>query len=689
VNAATAWIPRWPGWRHLPREARDTIFQLGVIGWIVAPHLLERPWWCAVLVAGILLWRLRLVVAGAPLPGRWAVTALLAVAVALTWRSEGTLLGKEAGVTMLVVLMALKTLELRARRDALVVFFLGFFLVLTHYLYSQSLPTALGTLVAVWGLLTALVLSQMPIGRPSIAQAGAVAARTALLGLPLMLALFVLFPRIGPLWGLPEDAAGRTGLSGTMRMGGVASLANDDSIAMRVRFVGNVPPPTALYFRGPVLSPFDGLEWSRQPLRTPAPPRLRADVQTLGAPVRYELTIEPSRLSMLPLLELTPDRPDALPVLSNPAEDLGLTLRADLQWQTQRPVTDRIRVEALAWPIYRHGPRTMGVDVREHLQLPPGYNPRTLQWAAELRARPDLADADASTLAAAVLAHIGRADFTYTLEPGAYGRHAVDEFWLDRKLGFCEHFSAAFVVIMRAMGVPARIVTGYQGTDPDPVDGYYIVRQRHAHAWAEYWQAGEGWVRADPTASVAPERIQRSRSLQAPPNLVAQAIGRVSPQLLQRWRTAWERLDNRWNQWVLNYSRGQQFDLMRRLGLSAPDWRDLAMALIGVLCTVSLAGASWALWDRQRQPAWMRLQGRIERELRRLGVQVAPHDGPRTRGERTLQVHGAAAAGLAARLQALERARYGAGAAAPSMRAWWRDFAAEAARLRARRPARA
>jgi hypothetical protein len=223
-STVSSWLPRWPGWQHLPRDARDTVFQLGVIAWIVAPHLWERPWWCAVIVTSILLWRLRLVVAGAPLPGRWAVTAVLALAMGLTWRTEGTLLGKEAGVTLLVVLMALKMLELRARRDTLVVFFLGFFLVLTHYLYSQSLPTALGTLVAVWGLLTALVLAQMPIGRPPIARAGAVAARTALLGLPLMAALFVLFPRIGPLWGLPDDAAGRTGLSGSMRMGGVACL---------------------------------------------------------------------------------------------------------------------------------------------------------------------------------------------------------------------------------------------------------------------------------------------------------------------------------------------------------------------------------------------------------------------------------------------------------------------------------
>ncbi len=180
------------------------------------------------LTALMLFWRAHLAVTNAPLPSRWAVAGVLMVAAALTLWSERTLFGKEAGVTMLVVLMALKTLELRARRDAMVVFFLGFFLVLTNFLYSQSLATAVAMLLSVWGLLTALVLAHMPVGKPPLRQAGALAARAAALGAPLMVALFLLFPRIGPLWGMPQDAAGKTGLSGTMRMGAMAEIANDD-----------------------------------------------------------------------------------------------------------------------------------------------------------------------------------------------------------------------------------------------------------------------------------------------------------------------------------------------------------------------------------------------------------------------------------------------------------------------------
>jgi len=657
-------------WRHLPRDARDTLFQLAVIGWTFVPHLSHLAWWCVLMAGTILVWRGALALKSAALPGRWLLAGVLFSAAVLTWWSEGTLLGKEAGVTMLVMLMALKTLELRARRDAMVVFFLGFFLVLTNFLYSQSLFTALAMLLSVWGLLTALVLAHMPVGMPPLAQAGRVAARAALLGAPIMVALFLLFPRIAPMWGVPQDAAGRTGLSGSLRMGGVAELATDDSIAMRVRFDGNTPPPQALYFRGPVLSRFDGREWTRLTPSFPPPQRLRADVQTLGQPLRYEVTLEASRLPLLPLLELTPDRPDSAPVL----EGWTPTLRSDLQWQLERPVTERLRFQAQAWLLHRHGPRAPVIGLRDHVVLPPGFNPRTMGWAAELRRNPDYAQADARTLAAVLLASIRSGGYTYTLEPGTYGRDAIDEFWFDRKLGFCEHFAAAFVVLMRALDVPARIVTGYQGADAEPVDGWFIVRQSNAHAWAEFWQPGEGWVRVDPTAAVAPDRIQRGRSLQPQPGLVAGAIASVNPQLLAQMRRLWETLDNRWNQWVLNYSRGQQFELLRSLGVQAPSWRDLAYAMAALLAAGSLAGVAWALYDRWRQDPWVRLQKRVRYRLLNLGVVVHPHESPRTRAERVRQLLGGNGEAVAQVLEALERERYAQPSRAKPDGRWWRAF---------------
>jgi hypothetical protein len=212
----------------------------------------------------VLAWRAVLAWRDAALPGRWPLLAVLLLAAGLTWREHHTLLGRDAGITLLVVLMALKTLELRARRDALVVFFLGFFLVLTQFLYSQSLLSAAAMLLSVWGWLTALTLAHMPAGRPPLREAAGTALRAALLGLPVMLALFLLFPRIPPLWSMPGDGA-RTGLSDHLRLGDVAELAQDDSVALRLRFEGPPLPLAQLYLRGPVLSRYDGQSWQAEP----------------------------------------------------------------------------------------------------------------------------------------------------------------------------------------------------------------------------------------------------------------------------------------------------------------------------------------------------------------------------------------------------------------------------------------
>jgi transglutaminase-like putative cysteine protease len=640
-------------WRHLPRETRDTLFLLGVIAWTVAPHLAHLPVWCGLLTAVVLLWRTQLALQNASLPRRWVLVAVLGLATGLTFWSFRTLLGKEPGVTLAVVLMALKTLELRARRDAFVVFFLGFFLVLTNFLFSQSLLVAAAMLASVWGLLTALVLAHMPVGQPSLRKAGGLALRTALLGAPIMVLLFVLFPRIGPLWGVPQDGLGKTGLSNTMRIGTVAEIATDDAVAMRVRFHGAPPAPETLYFRGPVLTRFDGKTWTRS-YSSNAPASQQA-VRPAGPGFDYEVTAEPLRLWLLPTLEATTaiDAIDGLPTQQ----------RSDLIWATDRLVMSRVRFKATAHTRFEYGPTQRHPSLRENVLLPTGYNPRLLAWARELGEHPRLVNAEAPALASAVMQHIRGAGFTYTLAPGLYGendeRAALDEFWLDRKEGFCEHFASAFVVIMRALDVPARIVTGYQGADPLPVDGFHLVRQSHAHAWAEYWVDGRGWVRADPTAAVAPDRIVRSRNLAPAPGFVAGAIANVNPELLKQLRDTWETLNNRWNQWVLNYSRGEQLDLLKKLGFQAPSWQDLALLLIGILSGLALVGAVWAWWDRHRQDPWQRFAQQMRRLLRELGLAAEGHESPRALAQQVQQRFGEAGRGIADLLVSLDRQRYG------------------------------
>ncbi len=668
-------------WRHLPRDARDTIFMLAVAAWTLLPHAWHVPWWCIAITACVITWRGVLAWQGKPLPSSAWRIALLGLALALTWWSYRTIFGKAPGVTLLVMLMVLKALEVRARRDALVMFFLGFFLVITNFFFSQSMLVAFAMVLSVWGLLTALALAHMPNGRPTIARAGGIAARAALLGMPIMMALFVLFPRIGPLWGSPEGTMAKTGLSGVLRMGGVIELINDDRIAFRVRFDGPPPPASALYFRGPVMTRFDGLEWHRArgtPSNDPRPALLRERQPDY----RYDMVVEPLNLPLLPLLDGTFDTTSMRPVSQPPGSMLLASylpsMRDDLQWATERPVDERLSLRAAAVSDIRVGPFEADADLRQHLALPPGFNPRTREWARQLlENQPELREQSALAIIAALYRHIN-VGFVYTLTPDTYGddqgRHAIDEFWLDRRQGFCEHFATATVFILRSLGVPARIVTGYQGADPNPQDGWLVVRQANAHAWVEAWAPGRGWFRVDPTAAVAPERVQAGRTLRPAPGLAAGLIANIDPSLLPRLRRFYEGIEQRWNRSIVQYSRGQQYELLERVGVSHPNWEHLAYALISIVTTVALAGTLWAWWDHRRRDPWERLQSRMRERLHGLGIEAAAHDAPRGLAQRVRAELGDRGHALADALDQLDRQRYDVASRPRPDPAWWRGF---------------
>lgn len=654
----------------LPRETRDTLFLLAVVGWVVGMQVAHIPWWCSALTAGVLVWRGTLALRGLPLPGWPWRLGLLAFTLAATWATHRTLLGQDAGVTLIVVLLSLKTLEMRARRDAFVVFFLAFFTLLTHFFYSQSLLTAAGILIALLGLLTALVNAHMPVGRPSLAQAARIAAGMAALGAPIMLVLFLLFPRLSPLWGVPSDDRGRSGLSSTMRVGQIAELVLDDSIALRLRFEDRPPPAGQLYFRGPVLSAFDGVEW--RPARADFPTRqaLPSDLAVSGEPIRYEVTMEPHRRPWLFLLEAATQAPEV--------PDVRVRMTSELQWLTDRPMGSLVRFSAVSHTAFRHGPLAPTLALQEHVALPPGYNPRTLELAQQLRREHGSGPGATARLVEAVLERLRTGGYLYTLEPGVYGQHTADEFWFDRRQGFCEHIASSFVILMRALDIPARIVTGYQGGELNNVDGYWTVRQRDAHAWTEVWHAGQGWVRVDPTAAVAPGRIGSLQRLSAPEGAIAGAIRNLNPNISAQLRAAWEAVNNSWNQWVLNYTQGRQLDLLKNLGFQSPSWADLAYVLIGVVVVVSLIGAAWTLWERQQHDPWLRLLQRARTRLRAQGLDSSDRTPPRELAERVQQHWGttAAAQGVAQWLLQLEAQRYGRPGAAdtPTLATLQREF---------------
>ena len=631
----------------LPRDARDTLFLLVVIGLIVLPQVGNLPVWCSALTALILLWRGNLAVRAGPLPNRWWRAALLAVTLAATFATHRTLLGRDAGVTMVVVLLALKTLELRARRDAFVIFFLGFFAMLTNFFYSQSLMTALAMLLALLGLLTALVNAHMPVGRPPLMQAARTAGWMALLGAPIMLVLFLLFPRLAPLWGTPTDAmTGRSGLSASMKVGSIARLALDDGIAARVRFEGPTPPQSELYFRGPVLTRFDGREWNA--LEPWARGSVPANLRVEGTPLRYQVTMEVSNKPWLLTLDAVRDAPTVpgYETFSSP----------DLQWFVNRPINDLLRYTAESYTRFRSGPVRRTPGLQTALFMPPGSNPRTVALAAQMRT--ELPGADTAALVQATLQRLRTGGYTYTLEPGVYGNDTADEFWFDRKEGFCEHIASSFVVLMRALDVPARIVTGYQGGEVNAVDGFWMLRQSDAHAWAEVWQEGVGWVRVDPTGAVSPGRVGAFNRLAPQPGFLAGALGTMSPTLAQNLRNVWEAVNNSWNQWVLNYTQSRQLDLLKNIGFNAPSLQDLATVLAWLLVIVSIGGGAWALWERSQHDPWLRLLAQARKRLRKAGLDLPDAVPPRQMAQRVSERFGPAGQAVRDWLLRLEAQRY-------------------------------
>jgi protein-glutamine gamma-glutamyltransferase len=647
--------------RNLPRDGRDTLFLLAVIAWVLLPQAGNLPLWCSTGALAVLIWRGWLALQARPLPGRWWLLAMLALTIAATYATHRTLLGRDAGVTLLVVLLSLKTLELRARRDAFVVFFLGFFCMLSNFFYSQSLLVAFSMLLGLLGLLTVLVNAHLPVGKPPLAQAAKTAGWMTLLGAPVMLVLFLLFPRLAPLWGVPSDAmTGRSGLSGSMQVGSMATLALDDSVAMRIKFEGEAPPQRELYFRGPVLSRFDGRDW--RPARfssfsfdggVGSSGTSGANLAVSGAPVSYEVTLEPTSRPWLFVMEAATQSP-ALPGYQS-------AMQADLQWLVNRPVTDLVRYRAQSYPAFSHGPAKSVLALREFVELPPGFNPRTLALANDIRRDPRYANAGAAELVQIVLERLRSGGYTYTLEPGVYGQHTADEFWFDRKEGFCEHIASSFVILMRALDIPARIVTGYQGGERNAVDGFWVVRQSDAHAWAEVWQAGRGWVRVDPTSAVAPGRTGAFQRLAAPQGLVAQAFGNFSPTLSAQLRAAWEALNNGWNQWVLNYTQGKQLNLLKNIGFESPSWTDLSYLLLAILVLAALLGAAWTLWDRAQHDPWLRLLARARKRLAQAGIASTAASTPRQLALQLVVQAGQRSSGQQALhdwLMTLERQRY-------------------------------
>ncbi|MBM5811450.1 MAG: DUF3488 domain-containing protein [Gammaproteobacteria bacterium] len=604
---------------------REVTEPLRRLGWTSAglltalgPHYLYLRPWVIAMVLGLCAWRLLAERRGWPLPAAWArgVIALAATAgVAASYRS---IAGLEAGTALLALMAGLKLLETRGPRDHIVLIFIGWFLCLAAFLYQQSLPMLAWVLPTVWLLAAALlVVARAPASPLPLApfrSAGAMLAKAA----PLALVLFLFFPRIaGQFWGVPAADRAQSGLDEEMSPGDISELTLNDVVAFRVRFDGEPPPPLQRYWRGPVLTEFDGYTWSR--------PRNQAyflpPVSWHGAPVDYTITLEPTGLRLLFALDMVQDWPDAVGWQS-----------WDYQLLARAPINTVIQYRARSYPQYAAGPVLSPALRNRHLQLPPGRNPRSIELARRLRAGA-ASDAD---FARRVFERFRAEEFYYTLTPPRLDRDSVDDFLFNTRRGFCGHFASAFTMLMRAAGVPARVVAGYQGGDWNQIGGYLIVRQSHAHAWSEAWLPGRGWTRFDPTAAVAPERVERDLQSALPEE--AGVPGRLLRQSALLWQAGmlWDNLQARWNELVVKFDQPAQERLLQSLGFDDPDWRDLALLLAAGLLGAVLLLSAWLAWEfrpRRADPVVADYQ-RFTRRLARRGIDRGPGEAPRDFAQR-------------------------------------------------------
>lgn len=589
-----------------------------------APHVLRLPVELGLLWLLAVGWRVRLLLYRQPAPAAWLRTLLTAVAAVALYLKFGTVLGREAGGALLVTMAGLKLFELRGNRDALVLVLLAYLLVAVQFMFTQSAWATLYAAAAVLLITTGWLTLQPHNTQPWREHAG-LALRLLGQALPLMLVLFLLFPRLpGPLWALPNDAHARTGLSGEMEPGRISGLALSEAVAFRADFHGAIPAPAQRYWRGPVFEFTDGRRWWGA--TDAADAAASVPIVTRGAAYRYVLTLEPSGTRWLPALELAGNVP---------ADSVRLP---SLELRTARALDTLRREEFVSFPDYRVS-REHAQTLTRNLQVPAAVGARVRELARRWRSA---ARNDRAVIAAA-LRHFNAEPFVYTLNPPPLGAQPVDQFLFDTRRGFCEHYAAAFTLLMRAAGLPARVVTGYQGGEPNPQGGYLIVRQSDAHAWAEVWLNGDGWVRVDPTAAVAPERIERriDPAWAEAGDAVRFRLDRdgLLAQTLRRARFAVDALDNGWNQWVLDYGAEQQRALLDGFGLHAAGWPELAW-LLAAGAGATVAGLAWLLLRRPEagNPA-AEAYRRFCRKLARRGIPAPASEGPRDLLERIAQSH--------------------------------------------------
>lgn len=605
----------------LPIPRSSLIWLLLAQTLVMVPYLAHLPMWMLGLWLVCSLWRVQILRMRAQHPGSLVKTGLFLGTLAGVYFSRGSLVGLDAGAALLIGASILKVLEMRSRRDALVLILLGFFCVVVGYLFEDSLPWAAFSVLPVSALLAALIglqetaLSSKPFATLKLA------LKLLAQAVPLMLLLFLFFPRLEPLWSLPQpNNKGITGLSDNMAPGDIAELTRSAALVFRASFEGAIPPRDQLYWRALTLEQFDGRRWSQSGRGILSQ---TAQWQKQGGPQAYSIVMEPSGRPWLPALDVSE------------TSLADVRQMNDFRLQRRYPVDQTLLYSAHAWPQAVRETQLSDTERRQDLQLPPHGNPQARQWAVDLNRRYPRVDA----LVEAILGQFSDEPFHYTLKPPALGADSIDDFLFNSRSGFCAHYAGAMTFVLRAAGVPARVVAGYQGGELNPDGQYLSVRQFDAHAWVEYWRPGIGWRSVDPTAVVAPQRIEQGleEALAADEGFLADspfsALRYRNVPWINAMRLSWDNLNYGWQRWVLGYQGQQQVQVLSRWFAGFD-----GLVFIGGVAAVLGVFALWLFkpWQRERD-LQLKVFKAFERLMARQGLLRRDAEGARAFARRAAE----------------------------------------------------
>ena len=578
----------------------------------IVPHFRNLPLWVSGIVIAALCWRILENLGYLKSLPKWLLATLVLFGGLSVFAEYWTVVGRDAGLALLTVMTSFKFLESRTHRDLLILVFLCYFLIATHFLFSQSILTA-ALMFAILIVITAtLITINQRDDAVTIMTRLKSSGRLVAMSIPLMLILFILVPRIpGPLWGITnEQRGGVTGLSDTMSPGKISNLIQSNEVAFRVDFTGLVPAQHELYWRGPVMSMFNGKTWYQS--RRSRVDNLRISVYE--ETVEYTVTLEPNGEYWLLALDIPTQLVD------------GSLMTAEYQLTSREEINDLRRYTMKSKLGYQIGVN----EATSYLNLTSNYpaqnNKRTIALGQELSQR----YSNPEDIVQHVLTMFREQGFVYTLRPPILEDNEVDRFLFDSQRGFCENYAGSFALLMRAAGIPARVVAGYQGGEYNEVGNYLIVRQSDAHAWTEVWIKNRGWVRVDPTAAVSPTRIEQGLYFDLPRETCSFRIKNVNP-LFGSLLYNWDSMQHGWNDWVLNYDQRKQGSFLRDLDIGIEDWGDMMFALTFMLLLVT--GSYWLVSRYRERPvkpeAYEVYFKRLLRKLNKLSLVKKPSEDSR------------------------------------------------------------